>query len=76
MSKFQFEWQPITEDRYDEMLGVLPPRLHYHDGFLVGEPMSFDRGGQTWSAFRIINGHHFEASQPLTLAEFRKELGR
>ena len=30
--------QECSEERYDEMLGVLPPALWLSKGFLVGEP--------------------------------------
>lgn len=35
----------VLEDTYNEMLGVLPPRLMRSNGFLVGEPMDHNAQG-------------------------------
>lgn len=72
------EWEPTTEERYFEMLEVLPPALMTSCGFLVGEPMDHDAGnGQPrFHAFRK-RGNVFEfASRPMTEAEFRAEAQR
>jgi len=34
-----------TEELYDEMLGVLPPRLMLSNAFLVGEPVTHNAQG-------------------------------
>lgn len=51
-------WIEVTEERYDEMLGVLPPALMIGDGFLVGEPsdhrmceVTGNNYTPTWAAF-------------------------
>lgn len=39
------QWIEVTEERYDEMLGVLPPEIMTGLGFLVGEPSDRPHGG-------------------------------
>lgn len=71
-----FAFKPCTEERYDEMLNILPPRTWIALGFLVGEPVSFracrETGDEraTWSAFAKVHGEHYEAEQALTVLEF------
>ena len=78
----EFQWVEIPEREYDSALGAVPPRVHYANGFLLGEPYSdriCDAQGMraiTYHAYRITDGKHFRASEPLTLAEFRRALGR
>lgn len=69
-------WEPTTQERYYEMLEVLPPAAMLGGGFLVGEPWDHDAGnGQPrFQAFRQ-RGDVFEASdRPMTRAEFRKSV--
>lgn len=73
-------WSATTAERYDEMLGVLPPIDWHHGarhGFLVGEPYDHDAGnGQPrYQAFRRRYGVHEVASRPMTRAEFAAEMG-
>lgn len=71
------EWIETTEERYDEMLGVLPPALMERRGFLVGEPMDHrtcsikNRIAPTFSAFVQVGDKFYEANQALTVAEYR-----
>lgn len=71
------EWIETTAERYDEMLCILPPAIMTGYGFLVGEPFDHrecrirHRTAPTFSAFAYRDGKFFEASQPLTIAEFR-----
>ena len=70
-------WTPTTEERFTEMLEVLPPAAGCRGGFLVGEPYDHDAGnGQPrFQAYRQ-RGDTFEtANRPLTRAEFRSEMG-
>jgi hypothetical protein len=66
-----------SEERYEEMLGILPPALWLAKGFLVGEPhdhRSCRVTGQfapTFAAFFEHKGKHYEGD-PMTFAEFRK----
>lgn len=65
-------WKQTTEERYDEMLGVLPPALWLGHGFLVGEPFDHDRMGRPrFAAFVYIDGKFYENSDPMTAQEFR-----
>ena len=69
-------WNETTEERYDKMLGVVPPEYMTGYGFLVGE--AFDhrecsvehRIAPTFDAFVNIGEAFYEASEPLTVAEF------
>jgi len=72
------EWKPTTEDRFNEMLEVLPPALWLHGaggGFLVGEAMDHDAGSgkPRFEGFRQSGGHCYQGSRPMTRDEFRAE---
>ena len=70
-------WKSITEARYSEMLGAVPPIAHSGAGFLMGEPYDYDSqtGKNTYYAFaRELRGESesfFEYSKPVTVATFR-----
>jgi hypothetical protein len=72
------KWIETTEERYDEMLGVLPPALMLGNGFLVGEPCTHrdcSVSGSfraTYSPFGNKGGKFYEYSESLTVPEFRK----
>jgi hypothetical protein len=65
-----------TADRYDEMLGVLPPALWLSKGFLVGEPFDHRTCKVThvvrasYAAFLQRNGKFYEGDD-MTVPEFR-----
>jgi hypothetical protein len=69
-------FKECTEERWDEMLGVLPPALWIAKGFLVGEP--FDHRTckitgvvrATYAAF-INHGGKFYEGPSLTTPEFQ-----
>lgn len=69
-------WKECTEERFDEMLGVLPPALWLAKGFLVGEPFDHRtctvRGNvaPTYAAFVSHAGRFYEGPN-MTEAEFR-----
>lgn len=66
------QFKKVTEERYDEMLGVLPPALWLSYGFLVGEAMDHNSNGQpTFSAFVNKGEDFFELAEPMTMAEFK-----
>jgi hypothetical protein len=66
-------WKPCTEERYDEMLGILPPALQTGFGFLVGEPYDHNRQGQPrFAAFIICGDKFYESDTPLTRREFQE----
>jgi hypothetical protein len=68
--------QECSEERYDEMLGVLPPALWLSKGFLVGEP--FDHRAckvsnvvrASYAAFFQKNGKFYQGDN-MTMPEFR-----
>jgi hypothetical protein len=66
-------WVPITAERYDEMLNILPPIGWCAAGFLVMEPI--DDCPETrlprFGAFRQQGAEYFESSRPITRAEWR-----
>ena len=67
--------QECSEERYDEMLGVLPPALWLSKGFLVGEPFDHRTCKVTnivrasYAAFFQKNGKFYEGGN-LTVPEF------
>lgn len=69
-------WRKCTAERYDEMLGVLPPYCMTGFGFLVGEPSSHrvcKVSGDVrpdYAAFVRINGQHYEGPN-MTAPEWR-----
>ena|SRR5690349_14934232 len=71
------EWTETTEERYIEMLEVLPPAFWQGGGFLVGEPSDHHAttGRPRFSGFREIQGKFFEANRPMTVQEMREQLG-
>ena len=72
-------WFKITQDRFDDMLGALPPRIMEGGGFLLGEADSHVETGtpypeERYRAFVQIGARCFEASRPLTLYQFRSQI--
>ena len=67
------EWTEVDEERYDEMLNVLPPVNLTHDGFQVGEPQDHHvvSGQPRFDSYRLVGGKHYVGSRPMTSAEFR-----
>lgn len=70
-------WKEVTQARFWRMLEILPPRFQAGYGFLVGEPDTH-RGctingdfRAAYAAFYETAGRFFEASGPLTVAEFQ-----
>lgn len=76
MSKQQ--WIEVSEERFDEMLGVLPPEAYTSLGFLVGEPNDHVRCSVTgrlapnFQPFAQIAGKFYEGAICMTIQEFRK----
>lgn len=67
-------WIETTEERYDDMLGAVPPAsMDGRGAFLLGEPYS-DRGGKpTFHAFKREKGVYYASSEPVTFAEFKAD---
>jgi len=70
-------WKNTTEERYDEMLCVLPPEYWKGGAFLVGEATNHRRcnvSGEyadTFQGFREFSTVIFEeTSEPVTREEF------
>lgn len=65
-------WKRVSQDRYWEMLGILPPAVQTGSGFLVGEPMDHanDTGRPRYAAFVEKGGRFYEGVTPMTVAEF------
>ena len=69
--------KPCTEDRYWEMLEILPPAVMDGKGFLVGEPWTHrqctvsDRPDQpAFAAFFKSGNRFYEAEKPMTIPEY------
>lgn len=66
-----------SEERYDEMLGILPPAVWLSKGFLVGEPCTHRTcrihqvTRPTYASFFQKDGKFYEGDD-LTLSEFLK----
>lgn len=74
-------WKECSEERYDEMLGVLPPAsmrvpMGAQNGFLVGEPFTHRVCNVTgemradYAAFVCIDGKFYEGPN-MTFPEWR-----
>lgn len=71
-------WEETTLERYDEMLGVLPPQRQYGSLFLVGECLChlWD-GSEVYTAFIEFKGKFYTKPVPesaFDLVTFRKEI--
>lgn len=69
----ELDWQEVSQERYDEMLNVLPPIRWQGSAFLVGEPVDHDpeTGRATYDGFIKIDGHCFATKRAVTEARFR-----
>lgn len=69
-------YHETTQERFDYMLGVLPPTAYYASGFLVGEPVSTRACAvtgcvaYTFRALFDIGGKFLQADEPMTVQEF------
>ncbi len=71
-------WIETTEERYYDMLGVLPPASQGSmlranaNGFQVGEATDHNERGQpTFATFKEESGKFYESSEALTFREFK-----
>lgn len=70
-------WVEVTQERYTEMLEILPPAIMTGLGFLVGEPADHRRCTITngvrprYAAFVQYDGRFLECGIPLTTPEFK-----
>ncbi len=52
--------EEVTEDKYDEMLCVLPPEIMVGNAFLVGEPVDHDHyGNPRYQLYFRNEGKHY-----------------
>jgi hypothetical protein len=67
----------ITEDRFFDMLGALPPIDHKGTSFLLGEPYSHrhcsvtGECAPTYAGFLQIGDSYFETREAVTRKEFQ-----
>ena len=66
-------WNKTTEEKYWEMLEVLPPAIMTKNGFLVGEPLDHNSAGQPrYEAFVEYDGKFYVAAEAMTVVDFRE----
>lgn len=69
-------WSEVSEEKYFDMLEVLPPAFQRGGAFLVGEPQDHHAGTgrPRFDAFKMIGKKYFAASRPMTIQEFKESL--
>lgn len=71
--------EEITGERFYRMLECLPPAAGTNGWkeFLIGEPCDHDAlsGEPRFDGFRRVGNRYFASSRPLTVTEFRAEVG-
>lgn len=79
-TRYDYAWEIVPEAEFNRMLGILPPRVQYPKGFLVGEAWTHkacsvaNQPGTAvaaYEAFIQIEGLHYRCTMPLTLNEFK-----
>lgn len=67
-------WSEVSEERYWDMLEVLPPAAMRRGAFLVGEAQDHHAGTgrPRFSCFKEQDGKHYALSTPITIDEFRR----
>ena len=70
-------WKQTTEEKYWEMLEVLPPATMTGLGFLVGEPLTHGscpitgKFGPLFEAYAQVGPEYYVASAPMTVGGFK-----
>ena len=65
-------WKEITEERFMDMLEMLPPVAQCGYGFMLGEPWTHDSlGNPMFRPFVETGDKFYEGSAPMTVREFR-----
>ena len=70
-------WNKTTQEKYWEMLEVLPPAVMTGLGFLVGEPLTHGtcpvtgKFGALYEAFAQVGKEFFVANEAMTVAGFK-----
>ena len=71
-------WEETTEERYDEMLSVLPPAFMEGGDFLVGEPETYRKCAISGNTSAVFDGFvsrrekFYVTSEAVTRLEFDK----
>jgi len=72
---YTVKWKQVSSDRFDDMLGVLPPVAFTGSGFMVGEAWTHrivdGREYPAYAGFKHIEGKFYECLAPLTVTEFK-----
>ena len=71
-------WEETTQERFDDMMGILPPAAMTGNAFLVGEPSDHDAGNgmPRFQAYRRRGNAYQASSRPMTRKEFKEEITR
>jgi hypothetical protein len=71
-------WDPSDQERYDDMLNVLPPIEWRGGAFCVGEPYDHDleTGEERYQAYWHRGVEYVASSRPVTRRELRAEVKR
>lgn len=65
-----FEWTEISEERFDYLLGVVPPIKYFFGGFAVGEAMDHDEAGRPiYQICRAVGGKYFQTEGTIDAIE-------
>lgn len=67
------QWVETTEDRFHDMLGVLPPASQAGNAFQVGEASDHRNGRPTFATFCHRDGKYWESADSCTFVEFKAE---
>lgn len=68
----------VTQQRFDDMLGAVPPAVQTASGFLVGEPITdrlctvTQQRRPVFAAFFQYGSRYFKNESPMTVAEFKR----
>jgi hypothetical protein len=71
------EWKQTTEEVYNNMLGCVPPIRMAGNAFMVGECMTYSKGGAIYDLFIGINRRYYRRPALLSSwnpAEYMKEI--
>lgn len=65
-------WTETTDERYDDMLNVLPPAAWHNGAFLVGEAQDHHAttGRPRFTCCKREHGKYYVADRPMTHKEF------
>ncbi len=72
-----FEWTETTEDQFEEMLGVVPPRLQIRNAFIMGEVWRHEGTSAVYACFKCVEQDKQKKyfGCYMTMKEFRIQFG-